>query len=207
MKVGVFDIETTGLSFETDRIIEIGFVLIEDMEITKKVGNIINPFLPGESVYIPDGSYRVHGISAHKVRSEGKPWLAYSKQFFRLMSSCDAYAGHNIKGFDIPMTRRCMMDAGIHLPERPALDTDIIARRYLRGLKKTKLSYVCEHYDIPLVNAHRALDDAVANAKALIAMSKDLELSFEELLSDEPVSIGKYSIGEDPIRSLFLGYP
>ena len=53
-----------------------------------------------------------------------------------------------------------------------------MAKEFLPGLKNYKLGTIVENLGITLENAHRALDDTVATAKAFIKlMQKKLKLN------------------------------
>lgn len=58
----VFDLETTGLKAEEDRILEIGSVRISNGQVTERRSWLINPGVP-----IPPGSQRIHGITPEMV--------------------------------------------------------------------------------------------------------------------------------------------
>ena len=46
----------------------------------------------------------------------------------------------------------------------------VLARTKLRGLKNYKLKTVVEKLNVPLENAHRAVNDAIATAEAFIKL-------------------------------------
>ena len=50
------------------------------------------------------------------------------------------------------------------------IDVLFLARSFIPGLKNFKLSTVCKKLGVSLENAHRALDDTVATAKAFIKL-------------------------------------
>jgi len=52
----------------------------------------------------------------------------------------------------------------------PTMDTMIMARQKLPGLKNYKLGTIVDKLNISLENAHRAIDDATATAKAFIKL-------------------------------------
>lgn len=70
-----FDTETTGLSPESDVIIEVGAVKFIDGKAAGSYGSIVNEGQP-----VPDAAYRVNHISTAMVRSQGKaPEVAYKE--------------------------------------------------------------------------------------------------------------------------------
>ena len=56
--------------------------------------------------------------------------------------------------------------------DHPTMDTMLMARQKLPGLKNYKLGTIVENLNISLENAHRAIDDATATAKAFIKLMK-----------------------------------
>jgi len=206
MKIGMFDLETTGLSFEHDRVVEFALVVVEDKEITYSRGDIVNMFRPGEKIHIPKGAYDVHGISWRDVKDRGLPWMNYSRILFKNLSAVDVYAGQNLRRFDVPMLSSCMKRAGLYLPEKPIIDTLEVARRYVRNTKNYKLETLCDKYGISLAQAHRALDDITANAHLLIKMMDDLDLTVDQLVdTDYGGRLGKYCAHQDPAIAIYMG--
>ena len=54
--------------------------------------------------------------------------------------------------------------------DNPLMDTLVMAREKLPGLKNYKLSTIAEKLGVSLINAHRALDDATATSKVFIKL-------------------------------------
>ena len=70
-----FDTETTGLSPESDVIIELGAVKFINGKAGESYGSIVNEGQP-----VPDAAFRVNHISTEMVRSQGKaPEVAYKE--------------------------------------------------------------------------------------------------------------------------------
>ena len=51
-------------------------------------------------------------------------------------------------------------------------DAFVIAKQNLPGLKNYKLSTVCANQNVPLIDAHRASNDALATAKLFIKLAE-----------------------------------
>jgi DNA polymerase-3 subunit epsilon/ATP-dependent DNA helicase DinG len=79
-----------------------------------------------------------------------------------------ALVAHNA-GFDFGFLEA----AGIHL-HRPILDTFELAGILLPGMASYSLGQLCRHLDIPLLAAHRALDDAEATGHLFVRLLERL---------------------------------
>ena len=64
MRYAVIDLETTGFSPTTDRVVEAACVLVEQGAITRTWSSLVNP---GRA--IPEYATRVHGITDADVRN------------------------------------------------------------------------------------------------------------------------------------------
>ena len=150
-----FDLETTGLSLESDQIIEIGAVKIKDGKISGKYNCIIHP-----EVEVSDFIMNLTGIS-QTMLDKGIPLkegveglLEFSRDFPVL--------GHNVM-FDYKFMKKA---AGTfkYSFEKKGVDTLQVARKLLKELENKKLETLCAHYDYVNEAAHRAYDDALATA-------------------------------------------
>jgi len=91
-----YDLETTGKSPATDRIVEIFAVKIKVDGSRQELHHLLNPTIP-----ISAGATAVHGITDEMVAD--KPTLGeLVQELFAFFDGCDL-AGYNIKGFDVPM--------------------------------------------------------------------------------------------------------
>jgi len=92
-----FDLETTGINVQKDRIVEIATVKIKT-DGTKEVhSRRINPTIP-----IPQEASEVHGITDEMVQHE-KTFAEIAPQLFSYFEGCDL-GGFNILTFDLPFT-------------------------------------------------------------------------------------------------------
>ncbi len=156
-----FDLETTGLSTEKDRIIEMAILRVSPQGDVMERVRRFNPGIP----ISPEAS-AVHGISDEDLVDE-TPFTARAKSLFDLLDPCDL-GGFNIRRFDLPMliaefkradldfdhrTRRVIDMQGIFHREEPR-DLSAAARFYLGR----------EHQE-----AHTALGDIRTTAAVLAA--------------------------------------
>ena len=101
----VFDIESTGVMPQRDRIVEIAVLKIFPDGHTQNTVRRLNPEMP-----IPPGATAIHGISDADV-ADCPTFLLIAEKLFRYIEDCDL-AGYNITGFDIPMLEAEFKRAG-----------------------------------------------------------------------------------------------
>ena len=160
----VFDFETTGLSVAYDRPTEIGAVKITDGVITETFSTLIDPLMP-----IPEIVSQKTGITDDMVK--GKPrFREVLADFYRFSYGCPLI-GHNI-AFDFPFLLKYGNRYGYVFGAHATFDTMGIAPRALAGIEQLSLNRVLDRLGLVNDNAHRALSDATATAKAFIAMQK-----------------------------------
>ncbi|MCB0540647.1 MAG: 3'-5' exonuclease, partial [Bacteroidetes bacterium] len=91
-----FDLETTGTNIATDRIVEIGIVIMQIDGTKEEYRYLINPTIP-----IPIEASLVHGIYDKDVLTQ--PTFAdYANELFELLNPCDL-GGFNSNRFDVPI--------------------------------------------------------------------------------------------------------
>lgn len=161
-----FDFETTGLSLMRDKPTELGAVKITDGVITETFHALIDPKQP-----IPDIVSQKTGITDDMVK--GKPLFEdVLPDFYKFTYGC-RLIGHNIS-FDFPFLIKHGNRHGWTFGDRRTFDTMGIAPRAIPGIEVLTLDNVLEKLGLSNDNAHRALSDATATAKAFIAMQRIL---------------------------------
>ncbi|CCG04352.1 3'-5' exonuclease [Blastococcus saxobsidens] len=160
MTVAVVDVETTGLSPRTDRVVEIGVVLLDDRgEVEAEFETLVNP---GRDV----GPTGLHGISAGDVVDA--PAFADVAQHLRSLLVGRVLVAHNAL-FDLRFLAREFGRAGLPTALSPSLCTMRLAPLFF-GSGTRSLQALCGFLDIPLVHGHAALHDARATAELMLAM-------------------------------------
>ena len=164
----VFDIETTGFSPVTNRIIEIGAVKVSGGRITDRFSAFVNPEVP-----IPFEIERLTGIKDSMV-IDAEKIESVLPQFLDFSAGCMLVA-HNA-GFDMSfIMENCDRQGIAH--DFTYIDTVGMARVMLPAQKKHTLDAVAKVLGVSLVNHHRAVDDAEATAeifvKLIAMMAKD----------------------------------
>ena len=159
-----FDLETTGLSPDSDQIIEIGAVKIRDGKISGKYNCIIHP-----EIEVSDFIINLTGISRDMLR-KGIPLKEGVEEFLEFSGDLPVL-GHNVM-FDYKFMK--MAAASFKYPfEKTGVDTLKVARKLLTGLENKKLETLCAHYHYVNQAAHRAYDDALATAVVFEQMKKE----------------------------------
>ena len=157
----VFDVETTGLDEKSCTIIELAAVKIVRGKIVETFDTLIDP-----NVELPLNIVELTGICDDMLK--GKPTLQQVlPDFFKFCHSTTLVA-HNIE-FDYRFLSHHSKSINIYF-DNPKVDTLMLARNKLRGLKNYKLGTVCEHLEIVNDSAHRALSDTIATAKAFLKL-------------------------------------
>ena len=153
-----FDIETTGLDDEKDRITEIGAVIFRDGVERERFQTFVDPGMP-----IPANIQKLTGITDADVAgapSEGEAVAAFL-EFAGALPLC----AHNAD-FDVGF-----ITAAAERMERPFaplyMDTLALSQALLPDLKKFKLDIVADRLSLPPFNHHRASDDAYTCGRIL----------------------------------------
>ncbi len=162
----IFDLETTGLSAATERIIEIGAVKVENGEILESFDLFVDP----EKAITPEIT-RLTSITNEMVAGAPKETEAL-EQFFRFCDGCDILVAHNAD-FDMGFLRAAIRRCGRE--EDPVqIDTLVMARAMYPELKKHKLDTIAERLGVTQKHHHRADDDARVLAEIFLKMVQKL---------------------------------
>src|SRR4051794_3559046 len=158
--VAVIDVETTGLSPRTDRIVELGVVLLDDRgEVEAEFETLLNL---GRDV----GPTALHGIRAADVVEA--PTFADIAPYLRSLLAGRVVVAHNAL-FDLRFLAREFGRAGLPVELSPTLCTMRLAPLFF-GPGTRSLQALCDFVDIPLVHGHAALHDARATAELMLHM-------------------------------------
>ena len=158
----VFDIETTGLSKENDKITEIGAVKIENGKIIDRFSTFVNP-----QRTLSEEIVKLTNITDEMLKDA--PLIDIVLPQFLDFCGDSVLVAHNA-GFDVGFIRNNAQV--LHMPsvDNTVLDTVELSRTLLPELKKHKLNIVAEHLGVSLEGHHRAVHDAEATAKIFIKL-------------------------------------
>ena len=171
-----FDLETTGVYFDEDRIISMSIVK------TDQKGNVLgswsSKFNP-EGVKIKPDAFKAHGITDEELL--GCPYFKdKAKEIADFMEGCDI-GGHNVIKFDVPLLIKEMDMAGVYfsVEKRRIVDTLSI----YRALHASTLHSIYKEYykTEPTYPAHDALGDTFTSIDIYKAMSNVHQITKEDI--------------------------
>ena len=162
----VLDIETTGLSYRTEKITEFGAIKIKNGEVIDTFECFVNPEKP-----IPYEVIKVTHITDDMVRDAETIEQVLPK--FLEFAGDDVLVAHNAN-FDIGFIRHFAELQGLKL-NNTYIDTLSLARDMFPDYKKHKLGIIAENLGIRVDVAHRALDDVKTLVKVFEVMIKNLK--------------------------------
>lgn len=146
------DLETTGLSAKTDKIIEVGAVKFVNGEETEVFSSYVNP-----GVKLPERIVKLTGITDADVREA--PGIEEILDDLEKFLGEEVLVGHNLL-FDYSFLKKAFSYRKRKFEKR-GIDTLRIARACLPKDGHKGLGDLCAFYGIPL-QAHRAAGDARA---------------------------------------------
>lgn len=145
------DIETTGTSTRLDRVIEIGIIRVENMEIVKQFSSLINPNKSFDPFIT-----KLTGITMQELKS-APPFYEIKNNILETITD-SIFVAHNV-----------MFDYGFIKHEFRRLDSTF-SMKYLCSVKLSRLLYpsfrrhnldaLIERFHLSCERRHRALDDA-----------------------------------------------
>lgn len=172
----VFDLETTGLDRENDRITEIGAVKLKNREIAEEFQTFVNPGRP-----IPEKITELTGITDEMVADA--PEEKEAVEAFVKFAGKGVLIAHNAD-FDTTFIRSVCERRGIDY-KFTYVDTVALCRAALPNLRNHKLDTVAKEYGLGDFNHHRAIDDAKMLANIFLKLvSNTAKLGKLEKLGD-----------------------
>lgn len=174
-----FDIESTGLSPEKDRIVEISLIKVYPDGHEEVRTRRINP-----ECHIPEESTAVHGITDDDVR-DCPTFRQVAKSLASMIQGCDI-AGYNSNRFDVPLLGEEFIRAGVEVDFSRCrfIDVQTIFHKMERRTLEAAYKFYC---DKDLTEAHSAEADTRATLEVLKAQldryPEDLQNDVEFLSS------------------------
>lgn len=154
-----FDLETTGININTDRIVEIGYLKIYPNGNEESKNMRINP-----EMAIPAQSSAVHGIYDADV-ANSPTFKDVAKEIARDLEGCDL-AGFNSNRFDIPVLAEEFLRAGVDIDmmKRKFVDVQVIYHKLEQRTLSAAYKFYCGK---DLTDAHSAEADTRATYEVL----------------------------------------
>ena len=159
----VYDLETTGIDPNNDKIIEIGAVKIENGRVTQKFSTFVNPEIP-----IPEEASRVNNITDQMVENAPKIKDVILDFFDFIKSSI--ISGYNNINFDNKFIAKVAKELNLNFDNENIDVYNLVREKHVKS-KNYKLTTVAPALGISLEGAHRAYNDAFATAQILLKLN------------------------------------
>lgn len=169
----VLDIETSGLSpAKGGRIIEIGATKLINGQISEKFSQLINP---EQKIYAI--TTKLTGITNEMLA--GKPtYMTVLPEFHSFLKGFVVVAHNSMFDWD-RFLKPFFLKVGINV-ENEVVNTLALSKFVFPNSTGHNLEMLCSNCGIPLTNHHRAYDDSLVTAKALVFMkNKIMEMGYE----------------------------
>ena len=183
--IAFFDIESTGLSIEKDRIISIAVVKLmpDGSRISKSA--IVNPIIP-----ISKEASEIHGFTNDMLVDKPK-FNQIAKSLYEFMQDC-YLGGYNNNHFDNGMLQEEFARCGIEFPKYDQISVDVCS--IFKNFEKRDLSSAVKFYcNREMENAH----DAEADINATVDVFLSQLNRYEELKDVNIKDLGKIGRNEN----------
>lgn len=173
-RLGVFDLETTGVDVDTSRIVSACIaVLDDDGELVARWDWLADP-----GIEIPEGAAAVHGITTERAQALGRPAVQVVAEIaqtlrvlFELGMPVVIYnAPYDLTLLDRECRRHQLRPLELLEPVIDPLVLDKAVDRYRKG--KRTLEVTAGLYGVSLDDAHDAGSDAIAAGRVAVALAR-----------------------------------
>jgi DNA polymerase-3 subunit epsilon len=175
--IAFIDLETTGVSLSTDRIVEVAIIKLLPDNTRQVKRKLINPQMP-----IPKSSTDIHGITDEMVK-DAPTFKQAANEIKVFIDGCDL-GGYNSNRFDIPILMEEFLRVGldIDLSKRKMVDVQHIFYTMEPRTLSAAYKFFCNK---ELIDAHSAEADVSATIDVFMAQLdryKNLGDSVESVL-------------------------
>jgi DNA polymerase-3 subunit alpha (Gram-positive type) len=160
IKFCVIDLETTGGNPDTEKIIEIGMVKVENRKISEERSFLVNP-----EKEIPDFVQKLTGIRKGDV--EHSPRIEEVIDEIVQFIGDSVLVAHNTS-FDIPFLNGVLKKLQRPTLENKVICTNIMTKYMIPDIMSSNLNYMSSLFGIHHSQAHRAIEDARATGLLLL---------------------------------------
>jgi DNA polymerase III subunit epsilon len=162
--IAFIDLETTGVSLSTDRIVEIAVIKLLPDGSRQVKRKLLNPQMP-----IPKVTSDIHGITDEMVK-DAPTFKQAANEIKVFIEGCDL-GGYNSNRFDVPILMEEFLRAGIEvdLSKRKMVDVQHIFYTMEPRTLTAAYKFFCEK---ELVDAHSAEADVSATIDVFLAQLK-----------------------------------
>jgi DNA polymerase-3 subunit alpha (Gram-positive type) len=161
----IFDIETTGLSVMSNKIIEIAGVKMREGKEIDRFATFINPH-----ERIPYNIQQLTNINDDMVKDA--PEIEEQLPLFVDFVKDCVLVAHNAK-FDMGFIQENLKRLKLPDLDNPVLDTLELARLLFPTMKNHRLNTLADKFKVSLENHHRAIDDSIALGFVLYHLIKE----------------------------------
>ena len=148
----ILDLETTGLDIQSDRIIEIGALKIENNTVTEEFSCLVE-----SENRLDEKIVSLTGITDKLIKENGISENEAIKKLAVFING-ETVIGYNIK-FDIAFLESSADRVGVGLGIKKTKDLLGMVRKKVDGIVNYKLTSVAEYFSIDKCGMHRALKD------------------------------------------------
>ena len=182
------DLETTGLDFKNDRVIEIGAVRFTGGAPGEEYSTFVNPGMP-----VPQHITRLTSITNENV-AQAPAFKDIAQKLVEFIGDAPI-CGHQVE-FDINFLNEEFKRLALPKVFVQQVDTALLSRIVNLKLTRFTLKHVARALGVPLEKAHRALDDARASgnvALSLLPMLAQIPVAVRAVMAHAaPPSVVKY---------------
>ena len=160
----LLDLETTGLSCETNEILEIGIVEVSDGRIAEQLSLLVNVSA------IPDEVIKLTGITPELVEKEGCDLKTALEKTFEIIDDKNVLI-YNAP-FDIGFLEKAALLCDLDFPDIRLLDVLELSKKIVKDADNFRLDTVAAHLGIDHKQTHRALDDCLLMNEVYLKLNK-----------------------------------
>lgn len=190
--LAAFDTETTGVDVEQDRIVSAALVVQREAGAIPRITRwLVNPGVP-----VPEAATAVHGLTEEHLHMNGRwPSPVMEEVARALAAQCAAgtplvvmNAPFDLTLLDRELKRHRASSLADYLGTTSlcVLDPRVLDKhldRYRKG--RRTLTDLCEHYGVPLADAHDAAADAVAALEVVRTVGRRFQSRLDRLSAAE----------------------
>lgn len=181
----VFDLETTGLQINTDRIVQIAIIKLNPSGERTEINQLINP-----EMIIPQEVIDIHGVSNELIQD--KPTFSqFAPELIEFIGDADL-AGYNSNKFDIPVLAEEFLRVGINFDFsfRKFIDIQNIFHKMEQRTLAAAYKFYCGE---EMKNAHDALYDTQATLDVFLAQLERYKETPELKSKTDVTSLAEFS--------------